>query len=326
MLGLKLWSVKVLDAASQTPPLLPGAIVDAHHHLWEIERFPYEWLSPSAPPRPFGDHTMIKRDYLPNDYRADIVDLPVVATVHVQANCGADDPSEESKWLAGICKSAGLPDAVVGYADLTAADIEDVLEAHQQFEIVRGIRTLAAWEPDDVWKFTNCHDLLKQPAFHKGASALSDRGLSLDLVVLPYQLADVAHLAAMFPKLNIVVDHLSMPRADKPGDYEIWSSGIAAVSAMPNTSIKLSGLWTIDHGWKPVVLAPYVEATLNAFGADRIMYGSNLPIEKLMCPAIRQVEILSALIADIDPNAIAPIFCDTAVRVYRLNARWNEKR
>ena len=304
----------------------PSAIVDAHHHLWQLGRFPYQWLSKDAPARPFGDHTPIKRDYLASDYEDDLDGLPVQASVHVQANSGADDPSAETAWLAGLYEEHGCPDAVVGYADLAAPDVEDVLAAHTRHDVFRGVRALVAWEPGGTWRFADRPGILREPAFRRGSSALRAQDLSLDLVVLPQQLLEVAELAGEMPDLSIVVDHLAMPRPDRPGDTDTWIEGIEAIVPLPNVAIKLSGLWTIDRDWRRDRLAPFVAAVLAGFGCDRVMYGSNLPIETLMCPARRQVDILSDLIAAVDPTALDAVFAVTARRVYRLGDQARPRR
>src|SRR5690242_12288213 len=100
-------------------PVTSRVLIDSHHHLWDLSRFPYRWLRPEAPPRPFGDHTAIKQAYLVDDYRHDCGALQVMASVHVQANCGAARPAEETAWLQSLADETGTPTAVVGYADLT---------------------------------------------------------------------------------------------------------------------------------------------------------------------------------------------------------------
>ncbi|MEZ5905488.1 MAG: amidohydrolase family protein [Geminicoccaceae bacterium] len=298
----------------------PDEIVDAHHHFWQLGRFPYRWLAPDAPPRPFGDHGPIKRDYLPEDYRRDLDGLPVTASVHVQANCGAADPSDETAWLAGLAGTHGRPDAVVGYANLTAPDIAEVLAAHAAYPICRGIRALVAWDGESRWSFADRPGVLGERDFRRGTEALTRFGFSLDLVVLPGQLHEVAALAAELPELTVIVDHLAMPRPGEAGDIDRWADGMAAVAAQPNAVIKLSGLWTIDMSWHVEALEPFVAASLAAFGAERVMYGSNLPIEKLMCPARRQIEVLTAIIDRADPAALSAVFSQTARRIYRLPA------
>ena len=130
----------------------PG-IVDAHHHLWDLSMFPYAWLRRDAPPRPFGDHSAIKRDYLPADYRRDSADLGIVETVHVEAAPGAADPAAETRWLEAQADTAGLPDASVAHIDLLAPTLDRDLNLLMGNRRLRGVRVGIAWRDRSPWRF-----------------------------------------------------------------------------------------------------------------------------------------------------------------------------
>lgn len=294
---------------------LPAEIIDAHHHLWDLGRFPYPWLAPSAPPRPFGDHTAIKRNYLPHDYRADFAGLPLVASVHVQANCGAADPVDETRWLASMAQNTGLPTAVVGFADMTRADAPAVLAGHAAFAIAKGVRALVAWDSAGRWRFAQRPGVLTDPVFRQNAALLERLGLSLDLVIAPEQMPEVAALAQDLPGLAIILNHLGTAET---AQFDLWKAGLRQLAAHQNIAIKLSGLWTIDKAWSPAALRPFLAEALEQIGAARLMYGSNAPVEKVNCPVSTHVPILAGLIDALDPNALPAIFADTARRLYQL--------
>lgn len=294
---------------------LPTEIIDAHHHLWDLGRFPYDWLAPSAPPRPFGDHTAIKRNYLPSDYRADFSGLPLVGTVHVQANCGAADPVDETRWLADLAQSAGLPTAVIGFADMTQPEGAAVLAGHAAYPIVKGVRALVAWDSAGRWRFAQRPGVLSDPAFRRNAAVLEGLGLSLDLVIAPEQMPEVAALARDLPGLSIIINHLGTAEIDQ---FDLWQAGLRGLSAHDNIAIKLSGLWTIDKDWSPDALRPFVACALEQIGPERLMYGSNSPVEKVNCPVATHVAILAGLIGDLAPTALPAVFAQTTRRLYRL--------
>jgi predicted TIM-barrel fold metal-dependent hydrolase len=125
-------------------------IVDAHHHLWELARFPYPWLLPSAPPRPFGDHGAIKRDYRIGDYLDDTA-ARVAASVHVQANAGATDPVAETRWVAQEAARSGRSIAIVGFADPLDPDLPRTLDRHMAVADFRGVRIFAGWDHSPGW-------------------------------------------------------------------------------------------------------------------------------------------------------------------------------
>ncbi len=296
---------------------MPTAIVDAHHHLWDLACFPYPWLAPDAPPRPFGNHDAIKRNFLPADYRRHFNALPLIASVHVQANCGATDPSDETAWLAGLAAQTGMPDAVVGGIDLMSPDAPAVLAAHSDYPILRGLRALVAHDTTGRWRFARRPFIMADKVFRRNAALMAEMGLSLDLVIAPEQLEEVATLGSALPDLNIIIDHLATAET---ATRSHWLSGIQTVSDLENITMKLSGLWTIDKAWRAAQLQPYVLHALDHFGANRLMYGSNAPIETLHCTVEEQIAALAGIIGRTDPAAIDPIFSKTASRVYRLDA------
>jgi len=132
------------------------------------------------------------------------------------------------------------------------------------------------------------------------------------------QLGQVSELAQEFPDLQIAINHLGQPRTSQFAAAGLWRDGIAQASARPNIVIKLSGLWTIDRAWRPDILAPFVRHVLSAFGAGRCMYGSNLPIEKvLVTPHLQIPRLLEALDLPSEAERDA-IFRRTAAHFYRL--------
>ncbi|HEY8593817.1 MAG TPA: amidohydrolase family protein [Devosiaceae bacterium] len=295
----------------------PLAIVDAHHHLWDLRRFPYPWLAPEAPPRRFGDHSAIKRNFLPADYLKQFGRLELAGSVHVQANCGAEDPSEETAWLAELSRQCGVPQAAIGYSDLSAPDAEAVLAAHARYPITRGVRALVAFDTAGNWRFADRPHVLGERRFIQNAALLPDLGFSLDVVIVPEQLTEIADLAAELPDLAIIVNHLGTAEQHTE---TIWRENLVRLSHLPNVTMKLSGLWSIDRHWSPDRLRPFISHALATLGADRLMYGSNSPVEGLHCPVDRQVSVLSQLVCESDPGALDKIFSETARRVYRLAA------
>lgn len=299
-------------------PISHLSIVDAHHHLWELARFPYAWLSPEAPPARFGDHTSIKRDYLPHDYRMDFEGFQLQGSVHVQANCGADDPVAETRWLQSLAETGPVPGAVVAQADLGADDSLRLIERHARFPVLRGIRAMVAWDAGGRWRFSDRPGVLLEPAFRRGVQALVDHNLSLDLVVLPGQLPEVADLAAAMPDLRIVINHLGQPEPDQPGNEELWHHGIYMLKPCENIFIKASGLWLIDKDWNPDRLRPFISHVIKTMGAKRVMYGSNLPVEKVNTPVPAQIRALIDCLADRTAEEVNSVFSRTALEFYRI--------
>lgn len=304
-----------MERAREPEGMMPTAIVDAHHHLWDLGRFPYPWLAPDAPPRPFGNHDAIKCNFLTPDYLRHFDGLPLVASVHVQANCGAPDPSDETAWLAALSQTSGWPNAAVGGVDMASETAADLLAAHARYPLARGVRAMVAHDRSGRWRFADRPHVMQSPVFVTNAALLGEMGFSLDLVIVPEQLPEVAQLAKTLPDLTIIVDHLATA---EPVSFSSWYDGVEAIAGFDNVSMKLSGLWTIDKHWRPDNLRPYVHHVLAQLGADRLMYGSNAPIEPLHCPVANQIKTLAQLIGETQPQCMDAVFSNTARRAYRL--------
>ncbi|MCM0021984.1 MAG: amidohydrolase family protein, partial [Tagaea sp.] len=288
----------------------------AHHHLWDLRRFPYPWLRPGSAPRPFGDHTPIMRDYLPEDYRRDTRGAGVSASVHVEAAPGADDPSAESAWLGTL--GAGAPAASVAHIDPASPSVAADLEAIRAHTGVRGVRAGIAWRADSPWRFAAGPEVSKSRPFRAGVAEIARRGLLMEFVLLPEQLPELHALARDHPDMPIVIDHLATLQPELPGQIEIWRAGMRRAAEAKNTYVKISGLWSIARDWNEARLRDPVRFAIDAFGADRCMWGSNLPIEGLMCPAARQIQILERIVEDRSGTTREAVFGGTARRLYRL--------
>lgn len=296
------------------------ALVDGHHHFWDLSRFPYRWLAPDAPTARFGDKASISKNFLPQHYLAEFGAFPLSASVHVQANCGATDPVEETRWLQELSYLSGWPTAIVAEVDLSEKDAGARIADHLKSPAVRGIRTPVAWDKEGRWRVANRPAVLSESGFRAVLPRLEAHGLCLECVVVPSQLAEIADLADAHPGLTIVVNHFATLEPDQPGNVREWQLGITGLREMENVFVKLSGLWTVDKNWQVEALRPHVTHLLSCLGPKRLLYGSNLPVESVNCPLSLQFERLRQLLAHLPRTALRSIFSDTARHVYRLPA------
>lgn len=293
-------------------------LVDAHHHFWQLDRFPYRWLAPGAPPARFGDKRTLQRDFLPKQYLAAMHGAPLQASVHVQANCGADDPVDETKWLQSLSETTGWPSAAVAEIDLTDEKAVSLIDRHRQYSILRGVRTPVAWDEHGRWRVASRPDVITEPQFQTAARHLTAHNLGLECVIIPRQLQQVAEFAQAHPDLSIIINHFATLELDQPGTVELWHAGIANLAAHNNVFVKVSGLWTADKGWSAARLKPFVAHLLDSVGAGRVMWGSNLPVESVNCPLPQQFEQLKHMLSECSHRDLAQIFGGTARRVYRV--------
>jgi predicted TIM-barrel fold metal-dependent hydrolase len=291
--------------------------IDAHHHLWQLGRFPYAWLAPDSPPRPFGDHSRLKSDYLLADYHEDMQGAGVVASVFVEANAGAAGASE-IEWVDKVAAGGRRPAAAIGSADLRRPDIAGLLADFARSPRMRGIRMSLCWDERPQWRFIDRPDVMLDPDFRRGLAELTRRDMVFDVLVVPGQLSQLAELARDNPDQQIVLDHLGTPWLETAEDEAAWSAGMRECARHANISVKLSGLWPLDRQWRPERIAGPVGLVVDLFGPERCLWASNYPVEKLMCPVLDQIRSLETVLEDMSEEEKDMVFRRTAARIYRI--------
>jgi predicted TIM-barrel fold metal-dependent hydrolase len=287
-------------------------IVDAHHHLWDLDRNLYPWLRAEPDPDAWvGDLTPIRRSYLVDEYIAEAASCGVVASVHVQAEWDPTDPVGESRWLQEVADRDGFPHAIVAAARLEDPHVEHVLEEHLQFANVRGIRQMLDRDEGP--------SLLERPDWQRGLALLPGYGLSFDLQVNPDQLEAAADLARRNPELPLVLNHCGMPRERKAPALERWQRGLRRLAEHPNVTAKISGLGMFDHAWTADSIRPFVHDVFDAFGVGRCMFGSNFPVDKLYSSYSTLVQAMEQITSVLSPDEQRAFFHDNATRVYRIS-------
>ncbi|MEV4229074.1 amidohydrolase family protein [Streptomyces bobili] len=278
-------------------------IVDAHHHVWDLSVRDQDWITgPELAP--------LRRDFTLADLRPKARAAEVTATVLVQTITVA----EETPEFLVLAASSDLVSGVVGWTDLTAPDVADALAGLREGpggEYLVGIRHQVQGEPDPRW--------LVRPDVLRGLTAVAEAGLVYDLVVKPRQLGAAAEAAARLPELIFVLDHLGKPPIAY-GELEPWAEEIRRFADLPNTVCKLSGLVTeADWGsWTTEDLQPYADTVLDAFGPDRLMFGSDWPVCRLAADYAEVIATARKLTARLTPAERHQVFTGTAARTYGL--------
>jgi L-fuconolactonase len=275
-------------------------MIDSHHHLWNYSPEEYGWIPPGSP---------LAQDQLLAQLELATTAAGVDATVVVQAR----QVLEESDWLLALADSTDLIAGVVGWVPLTAADVADPLArlaAHPKFKAVRHV---LQDEPDLYFL---------RDDFHRGLALLPDLDLRYDLLVYQRQLPVAIQLVDRQPDLGFIVDHIAKPEIRKGHIDPDWRAGMAELARRENIlAVKFSGMVTevLDPELDEATLHAYFEETLNLFGVDRVMFGTDWPVCLLRIDSYQAwTEMAQRFCGKLAADEQQAIFHENAVRCYDL--------
>ena len=291
-------------------------IVDAHHHIWR--RADQPWLSGPTVPRIFGAYDAIKRDYPVEEFLSDIAGTGVVKSVYVQTNWAAARAVEEVEWVQSEAERAGWPHAIVGFVDFQSDDAPRVLAAQAKSPLMRGVRQQLHWHENAQYRFAPTPIEMNTTAFRKNFARLEHYGFLFVLQVFSSQMADGAALAAAFPGTIFVLEHAGMPEDRSAAGRAAWREGMRRLADQENMHTKFSGLGTFIRRNDPAHIAEIVAETVELFGAQRCVWGSNFPIEKLWTDYGSIVAAIRAALSHLSEADRRAVLHDNAVRLYRL--------
>jgi predicted TIM-barrel fold metal-dependent hydrolase len=262
--------------------------VDAHHHLWDLGHCHYPWLMAHGVKRFFGDPAPIQKNYLVNDLVSESRDWRPAKSVHIQVGAQESDSLKESQWLQHVSDSASsrsslassLPNAIVAFVDLAAADAKSRIDMQAATANVRGVRQIVGRHPDED-RQTGSNSLIGDPAWTTGLRHLACMGMSFDLQLTPPQYDDVWSVFSALPELQVALCHCGSPWDQSPDGLEYWRHGMQRFAKLPNVHCKISGLGMFNHDWSIETIQPLVLDTIEIFGTQRVMFGSNFPVDKL---------------------------------------------
>lgn len=273
--------------------------IDSHQHFWLYSEEEYGWISENMPG--------IQRNFLPLDLKPLLEANGFHASVAVQARQSLD----ETAWLLELASAHPHVAGVVGWVELCSPDVLAQIERFAESPKFVGVRHVLQDEPDD--------EFMLREDFHAGLSLLSDAGLVYDLLLHPRHLPVAAKLVAEFPEQRFVLDHLAKPYiAD--GRIEPWREDLRALAEFPNVCCKLSGMVTEAKwgAWTAADFVPYLDAALEAFGADRLMIGSDWPVCLLSGDYAATMGIVMEYLRKLSETEQAAILGGACARFYRL--------
>src|SRR5277367_4995606 len=235
--------------------------IDSHQHFWNYSPEEYPWIKPEWP---------IRRRYLPDSLAVELESCQMDGCVAVQAR----QSLTESEWLLELADRSPFIKGVVGWVDLRAPDVAVQLKRFAGHPKFVGVRHVLHDEADD--------NFMLRSDFRQGISQLRQFELTYDLLIFPRQLPAAIKLASAFPEQPFVLDHIAKPPI-RAGTLDPWRGQLQQLASFPNVYCKISGMITeADWGrWHPKQFRPYLDVVFEAFGLDRVMFGSDWPVALL---------------------------------------------
>ena len=274
--------------------------IDAHQHFWRYTPQEYGWIDARM--------ARIARDFLPAHLRPELAVAGVDGCIAVQARCSA----VENTFLLELAQQHPFVRGVVGWADLTAADAPAAVAALAREPKLVGLRHIVQAEADDF---------LRRADFQRGVCALAAHRLVYDVLVYPRQLPAAIDFVRALPEQPLVLDHLAKPDI-AGGQFDAWARDLRELARASHVACKLSGLVTEARwlDWRPDDFRRYLDTALEAFGPQRLLFGSDWPVCLVAAADYRAVHDLLAGWADrLGTAERSALFGGNAVRIYRLS-------
>jgi L-fuconolactonase len=278
--------------------------IDAHHHLWRYSAAEYGWID--------EEMAALRRDFLPSDLKAAMASAGIDGTIAVQARQTMD----ETRWLLELADANVEIRGVVGWAPIAGEDFPGCMEEFDGRAKLKGLRHVIQDERDP-------HYILRED-FNSGIRTMVDSGLVYEILIFERHLEDAIHFVDEHPRQPFVLDHITKPLI-AASRLEPWAARMIELGRRPNVWCKLSGMVTeADWHTDPVrasslaTLKPYLDVAVEAFGATRLMAGSDWPVCLLATAYAQWFELLRSYFAAFSEAERAAVFGGTAIEVYGL--------
>ncbi len=273
-------------------------IIDTHQHFWKYNSTDFGWVT--------DDMQVLRKDYLPDELEVILKNNQVNGCIAVQA----DQSETETNFLLELAASNSFISGVVGWIDLRNQFLDERLQHYNQFPKLKGFRhILQSEEPA----------FMLQDEFLNGINLLQKYNFTYDILIYPKHLAAALELAKQFPQQSFVIDHMAKPNVNHKEIHE-WEKGIRAISNCANVYCKLSGLVTEANWqtWTNQDLVPYINIIVQAFGIDRIMFGSDWPVCLLASTYDRWLSVVKNFFSEYTIADQEKIFSQNAINFYNL--------
>ena len=274
-------------------------IIDSHQHFWQYESQKHDWIDDSM--------ALIRKDFMPTDlekvYRGNNID----GCIAVQA----DQTIEETDFLINLASNYNFIKGVVGWVNLRSESTNEQLSFYSEKDSLKGFRHIVQGESDP--------NFLLRPNFLKGIGLLERYNFTYDILVFPHQLGAVLEFVKKFPKQKFIIDHIAKPYI-KDGYFDGWAIMMTEIGKYENVFCKLSGMITESDfkTWTANQIHPYMHHVLEAFGSERILFGSDWPVCLVAGNYNKVKKLTTDFITQLSQNEQQAIMGHNAIKFYNL--------
>ncbi len=249
----------------------------------------------------------LRRDFVPADLQAAMAGTGITGVVSVQARSTIDETWALLNWG----EQQGFIRGVVGWVPLLDPDLNRLLPTVAKYPKMRGVRHVVQDEPDP--------NFILRDDFNRGVAALKPYGLVYDILIYEHHLPQTVQFVDRHPNQVFVLDHIAKPRI-KDRILSPWRENIRELARRPHVYCKVSGMVTEADwkAWTPESLQPYFEVVLEAFGPQRLMFGSDWPVCLAATSYSRWYEVVSDWVKPLSVGEQAQFWSETAIEVYSL--------
>lgn len=299
--------------------LLNQKIIDAHHHLWDPTSNKYEWLISKG-------NEIFNNIYLLDSYLQDIGFLNIYKSVHVQADINESEKLYETQLMQNVSEDQkklnknNLPNAIIGFVNFLEPNVEKDLEKHTFYSNFRGIRQILNYDKNDSAVSHAKIDYLKENIWLKNFSLLKKYNLSFDLSILLNQTDDAVKLISREQNILFIINHTLSPINISNENINDWLNNIKLLSSFDNVAIKLSGFGEFNSNWTESSIRPLILNSIDTFGVNRCMFGSNFPADKYLSSA-SYFDYWNAyfnIVNDFNENEKDNLFYKNAEKFYKI--------
>ena len=293
-------------------------IIDTHHHLWDPTNGKYNWLIADG-------HEVFNKVYLHKEFEQDIANLNLIKSVHVQAEINLSETIYETQWLQDYYNNQSLhdrklPNAIIGFADFLDTKVEQTLQEHLKYPNFRGIRQILNFDKKNKNISHATFDYLKNDLWVKNFGLLKKFDLLFDLSILINQTEDAENLIKKYDSTLFIINHTLCPHDITNDNINLWLDKIKILSKYENVAIKLSGFGEFNSNWTTESIKPLILYSIENFGINRCMFGTNFPVDKFLSNASYEDywKAYLKITQDFSEDEINNLFYKNAEKFYKI--------